>query len=339
MADSFELDNTRLADYLQEKIPQFSGPLTSEKFAGGQSNPTYLLSTLESKYVLRRKPPGKLLPGAHAVDREFKVLSALSKTEVPVANALHLCDDDSVIGSMFYIMQHVDGRVLWDPSLPECTKQDRSEIYTEMNRVLAALHSVNIDAVGLSDFGKRGGYFERQTHTWTKQYRASETQVIAAMNSLAEWLPANMPADDGLVSIAHGDYRLDNMMFNNHSNTVIALLDWELSTIGHPYADLAYQCMQYHMPHGQSMPGLHGCKLDELGIPSEDEYVSMYCERMGVKQIENWNFYLAFSLFRLAAICQGIEKRRQIGTASSDKAALYGALVGPLAEIAVNLTE
>ena len=338
MTDTFTLDDARLAEYLTTKIDGFSGPLSSKKFAGGQSNPTYLLETPEQKYVLRRKPPGKLLPGAHAVDREFKVLTALADSQVPVATALHLCDDDEIIGSMFYVMQHMDGRVLWDPTLPEQSKQDRSEIYHEMNRVLAALHSVNVDTVGLSDYGKKGGYFERQINTWTKQYLAAETRDIGAVNTLIEWLPANRPADDGKISIAHGDYRLDNMMFHLERNEVIALLDWELSTIGHPYADLAYQCMQYYLPRGQGMPGLSDCNLAELGIPSEAEYVDMYCQKMGFGKIENWPFYLAFSLFRLAAICQGIEKRRQIGTASSDKAAQYGALVEPLAKIAIDLT-
>ena len=337
MTELFELNNDTLADYLQTVIPNFEGPLTSEKFAGGQSNPTYLLTTAGKKYVLRRKPPGKLLPGAHAIDREYKVLSALADTDVPVAPVLHLCEDDDVIGSMFYIMEHMDGRVLWLPNLPEQSAAERGKIYTEMNRVLAALHSVDVDTVGLSDFGKKGGYFERQIRTWTKQYHAAETRSISKVDQLIEWLPANMPADDGKVSIAHGDFRLDNMMFHPTENTVIALLDWELSTIGHPYADLAYQCMQYHLPQGQGMPGLGGCDLAELGIPSEQEFVDMYCQRMGYDKIENWNFYLAFCLFRLAAICQGIEKRRQIGTASSDKAAQYGALVEPLATIATNL--
>ncbi len=337
MTDSFELDDANLADYLSQQIVGFSGPLTSKKFAGGQSNPTYLLTTPSRKYVLRRKPPGKLLPGAHAVDREFRILSALAGSDVPVAQALHLCDDDAVIGSMFYVMEFMDGRVLWDPTLPDMSTDDRAAIYAEMNRVLAALHSVNIDQVGLEDFGKQGGYFERQIKTWTKQYHAAETRTIDSVNHLIEWLPANMPKDDGKVSIAHGDYRLDNLMFAAKDNSIIAVLDWELCTIGHPYADLAYQCMQYYMPRGKGLPGLAGVDLQELGIPSEENYVAQYCERMGFSKIEHWPFYLAFSLFRLAAICQGIEKRRQIGTASSDKAAQYGALVEPLAKIATSL--
>ncbi len=339
MTNAFDLDHQRLAEYLAQHIDGFNGPLSSEKFAGGQSNPTYLLYTPDKKYVLRRKPPGKLLPGAHAVDREYNILSALATTDVPVAGALHLCKDDDIIGSMFYVMQHMDGRVFWDPSLPDQNRQNRRAIYEEMNRVLAELHKVNIDEIGLHDFGKKGAYFERQINTWTRQYRAAETQTIKHMDALIAWLPANMPADDGKVSIAHGDYRLDNLMFHHQQNSVTAVLDWELSTIGHPYADLAYQCMQYHLPRGQSMPGLAGLDLDRLGIPSEQDYVDMYCQRMGFSAIDNWHFYLAFSLFRLAAICQGIEKRRQIGTASSEKAAQYGALVDPLSSIAIKLTE
>lgn len=337
MTDAFDLDDKKLAAYLSQHINGFNGPLQSEKFSGGQSNPTYLLSTPNRRYVLRRKPPGKLLPGAHAVDREFKVLSALAESEVPVAQALHLCGDDSIIGSMFYVMEHMDGRVLWDPKLPDNTKSERTEIYWEMNRVLAELHKVNVDAVGLTDFGKKGAYFERQIRTWTKQYRAAETAEIPDVDKLIQWLPRNTPIDDGKVSISHGDYRIDNMMFHNDRNRVIAVLDWELSTIGHPYADLAYQCMQYHMPSGEGLPGLAAADLAALGIPSEREYVSRYCEHMGFEKIENWNFYLAFSLFRLAAICQGIEKRRQMGTASSAKAAEYGAKVKVLAKIAIDL--
>lgn len=338
MSDSFELDTDKLGAYLEQHIDGFKGPLSATKFDGGQSNPTYLLSTPDQKYVLRRKPPGKLLRGAHAVDREYKVLSALFPTPLPVAKALHLCDDDDVIGSMFYVMEFMDGRILWDPALPECDKDERTAIYTEMNRVLSELHKVDIDQAGLSDYGKSGGYFSRQTHTWTKQYRAAETRSIEPIEKLIVYLEENLPEDDGKVSVTHGDYRLDNMMFHNDRAEVIAVLDWELSTIGHPYADLAYQCMQYYMPRGQGLPGLAGIDLAELGIPSEQEYVDMYCERMGYDNIPNWNFYLAFSLFRLAAICQGVEKRSQIGTASSKKASQYGAIVEPLAKIALDLT-
>ncbi|MEM7360113.1 MAG: phosphotransferase [Pseudomonadota bacterium] len=335
----FDFDDARLAAYLEQHIEGFRGPLSSEKFAGGQSNPTFKLSTPETSYVLRRKPPGKLLPGAHAVDREYRILSALQETAVPVAKTYHLCEDDSVIGSMFYVMEFADGRVLWDPGLPGMEPSERGEIYAEMNRVLAALHSVNVADAGLQDFGKPGDYFARQTNTWTKQYRASELEHIAAMESLIEWLPANKPADDGQVCVVHGDYRLDNLMFHKTESRVIATLDWELSTLGHPYADLAYQCMQYYMPRAEGLPGLTGLDLAALGIPNENEYRDMYCQRAGIENIDNWNYYLSFSLFRLAAICQGVVKRSQDGNASSSKAKNYGALVRPLAEIAMDLAE
>jgi aminoglycoside phosphotransferase (APT) family kinase protein len=338
MTDPFALDTDLLSEYLSKNISGFTGPLTAEKFAGGQSNPTYLLTTPKQKYVLRRKPPGTLLPGAHAVDREHTILSALFPTPLPVAEPLHLCQDDDIIGSDFYIMEFKQGRILWDPTIPEVNREQRSALYSEMNRVLAELHKVDIDDAGLQNYGKRGSYFARQTHTWTKQYKASELQHIPAMEALIDWLPANMPADDGLVSITHGDFRIDNLMFHADKAEVIAVLDWELSTIGHPYADLAYQCMQYYMPSGKGLPGLAGVDLAELGIPSEQEYVDMYCQRMGFEGIPNWNFYLAFSLFRLAAICQGVVKRATQGNASSDKAGQYGELVEPLANIALDLT-
>jgi aminoglycoside phosphotransferase (APT) family kinase protein len=334
----FNLDDNRLAIYLEQNIPGFCGPLTSKKFSGGQSNPTFLLETPRRKYVLRSKPPGKLLKGAHAVDREFRILRALHDTDVPVADAYTLCEDEAVIGCMFYVMEYMDGRVLWDPALPELSRAERGPIYSEMNRVLAALHSVNIEAAGLQDYGPPGDYFARQTNTWTKQYRASEIDPIPAMEKLIKWLPENQPQDDGRISIVHGDYRLDNLMFDKAAPQVIATLDWELSTLGHPYADLAYQCMQYYMPRGEGLPGLAGLDYQALGIPSEDEYRSMYCERMQIDSIPNWNYYLSFSLFRLAAICQGVFKRGQDGNASSEKAANYGALVPPLAEIAVELS-
>lgn len=335
----FQLDDQRLAAYLEQHIDGFTAPLKSEKFSDGQSNPTFLLTTANTKYVLRSKPPGKLLKGAHAVDREFRILRALENTAVPVAKAYHLCEDDEVIGSMFYVMEFVDGRVLWDPSLPESTAAERGAIYAEMNRVLAALHSVDIESAGLQDFGKPGGYFARQTNTWTKQYRASETDLIPAMERLIEWLPDNEPAADGLVSIVHGDYRLDNLMFAKDEPKIIATLDWELSTLGHPYADLAYQCMQYYMPRGTGLPGLVGLDYKQLGIPTEEEYRAMYCQRMGIQEIPNWNYYLSFSLFRLAAICQGVYKRGKDGNASSEKAATFGAIIAPLANIAVELAD
>jgi aminoglycoside phosphotransferase (APT) family kinase protein len=329
---SFDFDTARLAAYLENHVAGFRGPLTAEKFADGQSNPTFLIRADSGPYVLRRKPPGPLLKSAHAVDREYRVMAALVDTAVPVARVFHLCEDDSVIGSMFFLMEYVDGRVLWDPALPELNPSDRSAIYAQMNQILAALHSVNIEAVGLSDFGRPGNYFARQVSRWSKQYNASETQPLAEMEHLIEWLPANMPADDGRVALVHGDYRLDNMLFQQTGTDVLAVLDWELSTLGHPFADLAYQCMQLRMSHDCVISGLDGCDREVLGIPSEDEYVAAYCRRMGIDTIPHWDFYLAFSFFRLAAILQGIKKRALDGTASSAQATSYGELVIPLAE-------
>lgn len=334
----YELDNQRLGDYLAQHIDGFEGPLSSNKFKDGQSNPTFLLETPNKKYVLRSKPPGNLLKGAHAVDREFRVLKALRNTDVPVATALHLCEDESVTGSMFYVMEYMDGRVLWDPALPDQTPAERTAMYAEMNRVLAALHSVDVEAADLTTFGKPGDYFARQTSTWLRQYRASEIDKIEEMEALIEWLPANQPEDDGKVSVVHGDFRLDNLMFHKTDPKVIATLDWELSTLGHPYADLAYQCMQYYMPRTGSVVGLAGLDYKELGIPTEDEYRAMYCKNLGIDDIPNWNYYLVFSMFRLAAIVQGVYKRGMDGNASSEKALSYGKLVPVLANIALKLT-
>ena len=330
-------DEARLAAYLSEHVEGFRGPLTAHKFAGGQSNPTFHIEAASGDYVLRRKPPGELLKSAHAVDREFKVISALANTDVPVAKAYHLCEDETVIGSMFYLMEFVQGRVMWDPALPEETPESRTEIYAEMNRVLAAMHLVDVDAVGLGDYGRPGSYFERQVSRWTKQYRATETESIPEMETLIEWLPANMPADDGRVSLVHGDFRLDNMMFDKQSNKVVALVDWELSTLGHPFADLAYQCMQWRMPRESLIAGLGDIDRKAMGIPSEEEYVAMYCRNMGIDKIDNWNFYLVFSVFRFAAILQGVKKRGLDGNASSEKAVAMGEMVLPLAKMGAAL--
>jgi aminoglycoside phosphotransferase (APT) family kinase protein len=335
-----QLDTASLTAYLEKHIPGFNGPISTEKFDGGQSNPTFKLTAGESSYVLRRKPPGELLKSAHAVDREFRVISALQDTDVPVPRTYTLCEDDSVIGSMFYVMEYMEGRILWDPVVPEAADNaERAAIYDTMNTTMAALHCVNVEAVGLADFGRPGNYFERQVNRWSKQYRASETQNIPAMETLLEWLPANMPADDGAISLVHGDYRLDNMMFHPTEPRVIALLDWELSTIGHPLADLANQCMAWMLPREGAIKGLAGVDRASLGIPSDEEYVARYCERTGRNNIENWNFYLVFSLFRLAAICQGIVKRAEIGTASSAEADSRGDAVIPLAEMGASLID
>jgi len=331
MSNVDTLDEQKLAQYLEQHVAEFKGPLTAKKFAGGQSNPTFQIDSASGRYVLRRKPPGKLLPSAHAVDREFMAMTALKDTEVPVARAIHLCEDDSVIGSMFYIMEFIDGRIFWNAALPEVDKAERTAIYQEMNRVLAAMHSVDIKKAGLENFGKPGNFYERQIGRWTKQYKAAQTGDEPAMEALMEWLPNNIPSDDGLTSLAHGDFRLDNMIFHPTEPKILAVVDWELSTLGHPFADLAYQCMQWYFPASGQLPGLAGLDRDALGIPTEEEYVKTYCERMGLKEIPNWNFYLAFSFFRLASICQGVKKRAIDGNASNKKADAVSALVTPLA--------
>lgn len=332
------LDTDRLQEYLAANMPGFSGTLTAEKFAGGQSNPTFKLSAGGQSYVLRRKPPGELLASAHAVDREFRVISALRDTDVPVPRTHLLCADEDVIGSMFYVMEYLEGRVFWDPALPEVgSNEERAAIYDDMNRVLAALHTVDVDAVGLTDFGRPGNYFERQVNRWTKQYRASETEHSQAMETLIAWLPANMPPDDGVTSLVHGDYRLDNVMYHPTEPRIIAVLDWELSTLGHPLADLAYQIMAWQLPGDGSLKGMAQIDRASLGLPSDEDYIARYCERTGRDSIDNWNFYLVFCFFRLAAILQGVKKRALIGTASSAEAKAKGELVEPLAALGVNL--
>lgn len=334
------LDVETLGAYLAEHVPGFRGPLTATKFDGGQSNPTFKLEAASGQYVLRRQPPGKLLPSAHAVDREFRVMQALKNTDVPVPTMIHLCEDREVIGSMFYVMEFCPGRIYWAPSLEDFDNASRSAMYDEMNRVMAALHSVDVESVGLADYGRPGSYFERQLGRWSKQYRASELRRIEAMEDLMAWLEQNLPADDGQVSLVHGDFRLDNMMWAADQPKVIAVLDWELSTLGHPLADLAYQCMQLRMPAGSaggSLRGLGGLDRAALGIPSEKEYVAAYCRRRGLSGIDHWEFYLAFSFFRLAAIAQGVAKRAQDGNASSAQAQQAGSVVEPLAQAAMDI--
>ncbi|HBF46711.1 MAG TPA: phosphotransferase family protein, partial [Shewanella frigidimarina] len=337
MPQVLSINNEQLTAYLQDHVDGFKGPITLEKFAGGQSNPTFKVTAKSGVYVLRRQPSGKLLKSAHAVDREYRVLNALKDSDVPVAKVFHLCEDITVIGSMFYLMEYCDGTVYWSASLAEIdSNARRSAMYNEMNRVLAALHSVDVDAVGLSDYGKAGSYFERQLTRWTSQYRLTELKKISAMDQLSQWLEDNLPEDDGRVCLVHGDFRLDNMMFAKDKPQVIALLDWELSTLGHPYADLAYQCMQLRMPAGMgSIDGLKDIDRGSLGIPTEQEYVDLYCQRMGIERIENWGFYLAFSFFRLAAIVQGVAKRAAEGNASNEHANKVGAFVEPLAQMAL----
>jgi aminoglycoside phosphotransferase (APT) family kinase protein len=333
------LDVNVLGNYLEHQIAGFSKLRSAEKFAGGQSNPTFLLKADSGQYVLRRKPPGQLLASAHAVDREFKVLKALSTTPVPVANALHLCADDGIIGSMFYVMDFVEGRVFWDSALPEIEKDERAAYYRDLIRVLAAMHDVDVDAVGLGDFGKPGNYYQRQIGRWAKQYRAAETGNIPAMEKLLEWLPASIPADDGQVSLIHGDYCLANVMYHPHQPAIAAVLDWELSTLGHPFADLAYCCMRLRLPPQSDVRGLGDLDRDALGVPDEEEIIRQYCALRGIDGIDHWNFYLVFSFFRLASICQGIVKRALDGNASSETAIEVGKMTGPLAQMAVDLID
>ena len=321
---------------MKKNVCDFSGALSAEKFAGGQSNPTFKLSAGDRKFVLRRKPPGQLLASAHAVDREFRVIAALQDTDVPVPGAVALCKEDEIIGSMFYLMEYLEGRVFWDPVLPELTNDERSAVYDDMNRVLAAMHSINVADVGFGDYGRPGNYFERQVGRWTKQYRASETQTVPAMEELMAWLPENMPAEDDRVALVHGDYRLDNVMFHPTEPKIIAVLDWELSTLGNPIADLAYQVMAWQLPRDAGITGLAGIDRKPLAIPEDNSYVTSYCERTGRDEIKHWNFYLAFCFFRLAAIVQGVKKRALDGTASSAEAESRGNLVQPLAELGMS---
>lgn len=334
-----QLDLTVIGPYLEQHVNGFEGLRRAEKFSDGQSNPTFLLTADSGQYVLRKQPPGVLLKSAHAVDREFRVIKALQDTDVPVPAVHHLCTDRELIDGLFFVMSFVPGRTFWDAALPELEVADRSEVYDQMNRVLAALHEVDVEAAGLADFGKPGSYFERQVHRWTQQYRASETRVIESMNRLIDWLPANMPEDDGQVSLIHGDYRLDNLIFDPKAPVAAAVLDWELSTLGHPYADLAYQCMQLRLDKDSAIAGLGGVDRSSLGIPSEAAYVESYLNRRGIDAIDNWTFYLVFGFFRLAAILQGVLKRALDGNASSDTATTYGALAPMLAGMAVDLID
>jgi len=341
MTQVLSIDIEKLTAYLEVNVEGFIGPITLDKFPGGQSNPTFKVTAQSGLYVLRSQPAGNLLKSAHAVDREYQVLDALKQTNVPVAKVYHLCTDTDITGSMFYLMEFCDGEVYWSASLKDIDDNERrGEMYDAMNKTLVALHSVDIESCGLSEYGKPGLYFERQLGRWTKQYQLTELQKIAAMDELSLWLENHVPADDGRVCLVHGDFRLDNMMFAKDKDKaeVIALLDWELSTLGHPFADLAYQCMGLRMPKGiGSIDGLQGVDRASLGIPTEEEYVARYCERMGIEKIDNWTFYLAFSFFRLAAIVQGVAKRASQGNASNKNANSIGKFVEPLAQMALTI--
>lgn len=337
MNDKLALPTETLATYLETHVAGFRGPLTATKFKGGQSNPTYLIEAASGKYVLRRKPPGQLLPSAHAVDREFRVLQALHGGPAPVAKPLHLCSDESVIGSMFYLMQFVDGRIFWDPSLPDATPAERAAFYDAIITAMAAMHTVDPAAVGLADYGKPGNYFERQLRRWGEQYRASETHPIPAMEALIEKLPIRCPADDGAVALTHGDFRIDNLMFDPALPRVIAIVDWELSTLGHPLADLGYFCMALRLPRNPALPGLAGLDRAALGIPDEAALLARYSALTGRDIPADWPFVLAFSFFRLAAIAQGVAKRAQQGNASSEQAMQAGRMTEMLAKLGVEV--
>ncbi|WP_300303806.1 phosphotransferase [Ferrovibrio sp.] len=332
-----KFDEAALERWLKDNVPDYRGPLTVQQFKGGQSNPTFMLVTPNRKYVLRRKPPGKLLPSAHAVDREYRVITALASTDVPVARTYGLCEDDSVIGTAFYVMDCVEGRIFWDQRLPGMTREERAGIFDAMNRTIAALHKVDYNAVGLGDYGKPGDYFARQISRWSKQYKASETEEIPAMDKLIEWLPANIPPGDE-TSIVHGDYRMDNMIFHPTEPRVIAVLDWELSTLGHPLGDFCYHLMSWRLAP-ETFRGLAGIDFAALGIPSEAEYLAAYCRRTGRDGIPHLDFYMAYNMFRIAGILQGIMGRVKDGTAASQHAIESGKRARPIAEQAWTLVE
>jgi aminoglycoside phosphotransferase (APT) family kinase protein len=342
VSDKQAFDVAALSAWLEQNLPGFAGPLTVESFKGGQSNPTYKLNTPTQCYVMRAKPGpvAKLLPSAHAIEREFAVMSGLYGTDVPVPRMHCLCEDEAIIGRAFYVMEFMQGRILWDQTLPGMSPSERAAIYNEMNRVIAALHTVKFAERGLTSYGKPGNYFDRQISRWSKQYVASITQPIDEMDQLMAWLPQHIPAmarAEHMVSIVHGDYRLDNLMFHPTEPRIVAVLDWELSTLGHPLADFSYHCMAWHIPPG-AFRGIGGVDVASLGIPTEEEYIRLYCERTQLTTPDalkaDWNFYMAYNLFRMAAILQGIAKRAEMGTAASAQAVSSGAGARPLAQMA-----
>jgi aminoglycoside phosphotransferase (APT) family kinase protein len=333
------LDPAPLGPWLRQHVEGFCTPFEITQFAGGQSNPTYLIQSGGGRYVLRRKPSGKLLPSAHAVDREYRVIAALAGTQVPVARARALCMDETVIGTAFYVMDYVEGRIFWEDALPEVPAAERRAIYSELNRVLAALHSVDFKAVGLGDYGKPDRYVERQVARWTKQYRASETETIDAMERLIDWLPQHLPPEEE-PCIVHGDYRLDNVIFHPQEPRILAVIDWELSTLGNPLVDLAYLCSRWHAP-AQQFRSLGGLGLETLGIPTESEFVADYCRQRGRAPVDpqTWAYYLAFNMFRMASILQGVLARALQGNASSATALETGRRARPLAELGWHLVQ
>lgn len=325
----YELNARALEKYMAGHVKGFQGPLEVRQFKGGQSNPTYQIVTPAQKYVLRRKPSGKLLKSAHAVDREYRVITALGQTDVPVARTHALCTDDSVIGSWFYIMDYVDGRIFW--TYEDAPLEERATLFDAMNEAIAKLHRVDYKSIGLEDYGKKGNYFARQLSRWTKQYQASVDSGYPPMDELIEWLNKNIPEDDQ-TAIVHGDYRIDNIVYHPTQPKILAILDWEISTLGHPLSDFCYHCMSWRMPAGEGR-GLAGLDLKSLNIPTEEEYIAAYCRRTGIKEIKNWNYYMAFNLFRVSAIVFGIMGRVKDGTAASQQARETSALAEPLADL------
>jgi len=333
--EAHRFDEARLDAWLADHVDGYTGSLQVRQFKGGQSNPTYWLADRERQYALRKKPPGKLLPSAHAVDREFTVMRALAGTDVPTAKMYALCEDDAVLGTTFFVMEFVQGRIFWEAQLKDISRDERIAIYEELIRVLAAIHSADLQKTGLTEYGRHGGYVERQVKRWTKQYIASQTADVEAMNRLIEWLSANIPGDDA-TTLVHGDYRLDNIIFHPTEPRALAVIDWELSTLGHPLSDLAYICMLYDVALPK-IGGLLGVDFDTSGIPTEEAFVARYCERAGREGVPDLAYYKAFSLFRLAAIAQGVYKRSLQGNASSESASMFGAAVPHLAGIACGL--
>jgi aminoglycoside phosphotransferase (APT) family kinase protein len=331
ISERLQFDTRRLESYLSAQLPDFAGPIVASQFKGGQSNPTYLIETPMRRYVLRRKPPGKLLPSAHAVDREFRVISALNAQRFPVAEPLFYCADESVVGTAFFVVAFVEGRIFWEPQMPQSHPAERAQVYDAMNATLARLHTFDPGAIGLADYGRGENYVARQVERWSKQYRASQTETIEDMERLIAWLPAHLPPGQK-PRVVHGDYRLDNMIVAAAAPTILAVLDWELSTLGDPLADFSYHLMQWHMPHSDAGTGsLLGFDLAALGIPSLDAYVDAYVARTGLDPRPHLPVYFAYNFFRLAAIMQGIAGRVRDGTATSALAATKAALVRPLA--------
>ena len=337
--EHLKLDETSLVAYLSDHIPGFQTPLEVRRFKGGQSNPTYQLVTPNRNYVLRRKPPGELLPSAHAVDREYRIIKALHGVDFPVPEPYVLCEDESVIGTMFYVMEMIPGRVFWEMSLPEQSKEERTKIYDAKIQTLAKFQQLDYIELGLEDFGKPTDYFARQIHRWGKTYVASETESITEMDRLNEWLPKNIPENDA-VSLIHGDYRMDNMIFHPTEPRVIAVLDWELSTIGHPLGDFTYHLVPWLVPDmGNKMSSLAGLDLQSMGIPTEEQYTARYCELTGRDGIDNMDYYRAYTVWRIAAIYQGIVKRAEDGTAASANAPTNASMVRKLAARAMEFAQ